>query len=130
MDIFLSLILLSAVVAMLLLIWFNTDAFIEYTKLFGLASLFKVNQYLVETKDDPALSYTKWLGENYDNFFVKLIRCPKCFVVWIAGFINVPIYIVISLMTTPLVWITLPLAVLATAYFGLLLYLILIKLVI
>ena len=71
-----------------LIVWFKTDAFLEYARLFRLAKLFKIDKYDEEYNNDFTLDYHTFLLKEYkDSFFVKLITCPICLIVWagIAG---------------------------------------------
>lgn len=89
----------------ILIIWFNTDAFVEYCKLIKFPFV-KVKEYLIAKERDCTLSYHTFLLLNYNNFFVKLLTCPVCFCVWLSliaviftdmGFINYPILFICSL---------------------------------
>jgi hypothetical protein len=68
--------------ALILLIWFKTDAFVEYCKLFGIKKLFKLEGYF--ELNDPILHYVDYLIEYYNNFFTRLISCPICVSTWIG----------------------------------------------
>ena len=66
-----------------LIIWFKTDAFLEYALLFRLSKLFKIDKYDKEYKNDFTLDYLTFLAKEYNNnFIVKLISCPICLAVW------------------------------------------------
>lgn len=71
---------------MILLIWFRTEAFIEYCKVFSLPERFCfVKDYEEKkTKDDATLNYSRYLIKYHNNFFTRLITCPICTAVWIA----------------------------------------------
>ncbi len=67
----------------LLVIWFKTDAFLEYARLFRLAKVFEIDKYDKEYHNDFTLDYhTFLLREHKDSFFVKLVTCPVCLIVW------------------------------------------------
>ena len=70
-------------VVFLLFIWFNTDAFIYYSELFRLNSLFKVDlwkKYRIES--NPKITYLEFIHLRYKNFFSKLISCRPCLAFW------------------------------------------------
>jgi len=74
------------------IIWFETEAFVEYIKLFRL-DWFKVNEYLNAKKLNFELTYHSYLLANHNNFFIKLITCPICFTTWLS--------IILSVLFTP-----------------------------
>ncbi len=41
----------------MLIVWFHTEAFIEYSKLFGLARLFKIDEFEKAYDNDFTLEY-------------------------------------------------------------------------
>lgn len=75
-------------ICLYLIIWFKTDAFIEYVKLFRLNNWFKVNQYIDLALADPSYTYIDFLIEYYNNFFTRLITCPICTSVWLGLFLS------------------------------------------
>ena len=71
----------------LMYVWFETDAFIEWGKLFKLKFL-KYKEY----DDIKSSSLSAIAGKNYcdfllykypGHFLVKLITCPTCLSVWV-----------------------------------------------
>jgi len=71
----------------ILLIWFNTEAFVEYSKILHLPCV-KVKEYLIAKEKDCTLSYHTFLLLNYNNFFTRLITCPVCTSVWLSVIIG------------------------------------------
>lgn len=67
----------------ILIIWFNTDAFIEYSRILRIPGV-KVKEYLIAKDRDCTLSYHTFLLLNYNNFFTRLITCPVCTSVWLS----------------------------------------------
>ena len=69
----------------ILFIWFETDGFIQYSKLFRLGKLFKINEFL-EYKEDknPKMNYLSYIRQKHNNFFTKLITCVPCYNFWIV----------------------------------------------
>lgn len=89
----------------ILIIWFSTDAFLEYTRLLRLP-FFKVKEYTIAKERDCTLSYHTFLLLNYNNFFTRLITCPICTSAWLSlitgifadmRFIDYPILFICSL---------------------------------
>ena len=67
-------------IAFILLIWLKTEAILEYAKLLGLSSVFKVEDF--QQRDIIELSYPQFLLVNYDNFITRLVNCPICLGFW------------------------------------------------
>ncbi len=78
----------SMTLAILLLIWFNTEAFIEYAQVFKITDCFKIDEFIKVRQEtqDPSLTYLTFIAEHYDCFLVRLITCPICLSIWL-GFI-------------------------------------------
>ena len=93
-----------------LLVWFKTDAFVEYASLTKLSKYFKIEEYLGLKL---GISYLEYLLEYYNCFFVRLITCPICLSIWL-GFFLIP---VVGILAYPIVTV-----------FGLSLYLLVSKL--
>ena len=70
-------------ITLVLVVWFKTNAFVEYINLFKLGGYFKVGEY---TKLDTGLSYPDFLKEFYNSFFTRLISCPICTATWLGIF--------------------------------------------
>ena len=80
-------------ITLILLIWFKTDAFIVYTKLFRMDKFFYVKE-LEEFKNtkDCTVTYHQFLRMKSPNgFWTKLITCPICFSVWLSIWLSIPI---------------------------------------
>lgn len=65
----------------ILIIWFNTEAFVEYINVLKL-NWFKVKDYLIAKESDFTLTYHSYLLKYHNNFLTKLITCPFCFNFW------------------------------------------------
>ena len=76
MDIYLILFVTS-----FLILWFNTESFVEYFSLLR-ANLFKTNEYLAAKQSDCTLTYHTFLLKKYNCFFTRLITCPICVTAW------------------------------------------------
>jgi hypothetical protein len=68
----------------ILVIWFHTEAFLEYIKLFRLNFLFRVNKFYEYKKINPTILYTDFLSIKNPNFLSKLFSCPYCLNFWIT----------------------------------------------
>jgi hypothetical protein len=69
---------------MILLIWFKTDAFLEYMSLFRIKGLTKIKHFEEYKKINPTISYLNFIKIKFPNFFTKLITCPYCLSFWTA----------------------------------------------
>ena len=98
--------------ALFLLIWFRTEAFVEYAKLFRLSKFFKIDLYEEMKRGGAEMSYHDFLLEHFNMFGTRLITCPICVSTWLCG-----IFALFNPLTVAL----------NSAVFGLLLYLILAK---
>jgi len=74
-------------VALILIIWFETDAFVEYLSFLRVGrAFFKLDRY-AELKKKVGVSYPDFLSMNYDNFVLNLITCPICLAIWLNIFL-------------------------------------------
>jgi len=95
----------ACVVALILLIWFRTDAWLEYCRLLHLDRISFYKEFDVKHKEDASLTYFLYLRMHHDCFFVRLVTCPICLAVWlglICGILGtlyfIPIYIIGGLL--------------------------------
>ncbi len=97
-------ILLTAccLLALILLVWFKSDAFVEYAKLFRVQNFFFVPLFEKEREKDPSLDYLGYLSLHHECFFVKLINCVLCLGFWLALFISLHLG---DLLYLPLIYI-------------------------
>lgn len=77
-------ILSSSVVALVLIIWFRTEAWVEYCRLFKFNFLSFYKDYDAKKKNDVTLTYHGYLRQYHNCFQVRLLTCPICVAVWIA----------------------------------------------
>lgn len=68
-----------------LLVWFKSDAFVEYAELFGCKKLFGIKKYRKAQLQNLVSDYRLFLLLNYNCLFIRLITCPLCTSVWIAA---------------------------------------------
>ena len=88
----------------ILFILFETDCFIQYSKLFRLGKLFKINEFL-EYKEDknPKMNYLSYIRQKHNNFFTKLITCVPCYNFWIVLLV---VILFNSIYLYPLIYLT------------------------
>lgn len=68
--------------------WFNTTALIDYSRLFRLDTIFKIedwNEYRLTSN----ISYLDYLSLKHKSFFTKLISCKPCFTFWIVFIVSI-----------------------------------------
>lgn len=97
----------SCLITLILLIWFKTEAFIVYSKIFKLDECFYIKEWeIFKNTKDCTVTYLQYLRIKFPNgFLTKLITCPICFSVWLTifstvfiGFTNFPITCVLSII--------------------------------
>lgn len=71
---------------LILLIWFRTDAFIIYSKLFRVNRFFHINEWVkFKETQDCSVEYLQYLRIIKPNgFWVKLVTCPICLCIWLC----------------------------------------------
>ena len=93
-------------VALVLLIWLHSEAFVEYATLFSGNRFFYIDDFKEKQKKDPTLDWIRYLQLYHDTLFVRLITCPMCLSFWLTLFacvvmdnlIFLPIYYIASLI--------------------------------
>jgi len=99
-------IILVPFVSTILVVWFYTDAFVEYGRLLGLEKVLKIDAFLAAQKKDMSLIfYYMYLNSKYNNFLTKLLICPFCVGFWVTlgtclafSYYNVCLIYIASLM--------------------------------
>lgn len=78
------------ITVVLMYIWFETEAFIEYCTTFNLGwTMFGLSRYKTKKETMPMVDYHTFLLMEYpDSFFIKLITCPICLIVWVAPLVS------------------------------------------
>lgn len=95
----------SCLVALILLVWFETDAFLEYMKIFYLNKLFKINEYEKRVNEnlEEDITYPDFLASDYNNFFTRLMSCPICLGFWVSlsvsFYLNIEVFPVINILS-------------------------------
>lgn len=82
-----GLVVAGLTVTMLLIIWFKTDAAMEYLELFRCTGWTKISSYrtfLSGCDQASYLSYPKFLAEFYPSFITRLLKCEICCSVWFS----------------------------------------------
>lgn len=98
--------------ALILLVWFETDALLEYAKVFYLNKLFKINEYekCINENLEEDMSYSDFLVSDYNNFFTRLLSCPICLGFWItlsiSFYLNIELFPVINILSMLLYFVT------------------------
>tara|TARA_Y100001973_G_C5189874_1_gene330256 strand:- start:1706 stop:2047 length:342 start_codon:yes stop_codon:yes gene_type:complete len=79
-----EIVLISCSVFLILVIWFKSDAFIEYSGIIGASKFFLIDDFKEKQKSDLTLDYLGYLATYHSSFFIKLITCPICLSVWVT----------------------------------------------
>ena len=77
-------IIIITTISLILTVWFRSDAWLEYTRIFKLDFLSKYRTYDAALIKDPLLEYHDFLRKYYNCFFIRLITCPVCFATWLG----------------------------------------------
>jgi len=75
-----------------LIVWFHTEAFIEYGKLFKLSKFLKLQEFENDYNNDFTIEYLSWLKSTYPNFITKLISCAWCIGFWFTLAVSLCFY--------------------------------------
>ena len=75
---------IACVIVTNMLVWFKSDAIIEWGSLLGLSKFVKVNEFQEAKKAylPLDLNYPTFLRNKYDNFITKMASCPLCLCIW------------------------------------------------
>lgn len=71
--------LIPFAVCLVLFFYLNTNAVVEYCKLFGLRKLFLIDEF----EKSGELDYSWFLAKVKGNFLFRLLACPTCFGFWL-----------------------------------------------
>lgn len=71
-----------AVNLFVLIVWFKTDALIEYAKLIRVGKWIYVDDFEKKRAEDFELTYLTYLRQHRNCFFTRLITCPICVTSW------------------------------------------------
>jgi len=113
----------------ILLIWFRTEAYVEYCKLLRLKFLCNYKDYEEKKqKEDCRLTYHGYLRQYKNSFFVRLVTCPICLSVWLSFLLPATITGILTsasfLSTLPVIvcLFILPFAILLSIFLQILFY--------
>ena len=70
---FMMVVATSCLITSIMIVWFRTNAVVEYLKLLDVVKLFKVAQ-----ETNVELTFLQYLKTYYNCFFVRLITCKYC----------------------------------------------------
>jgi hypothetical protein len=71
-------------VALVLVVWFKTEAYVEYCRLFRLNRISNHEDYYRKKKDDVSLTYHGYLRQYHNGFRIRLVTCPICIAIWVS----------------------------------------------
>lgn len=77
-------IIIIFIIALILIVWFRTDAWLEYTRLFGFNRLSFYKDFDNKQKEDVSLTYFQYLKIYHNSFLIRLITCPICVAFWLG----------------------------------------------
>jgi|10_taG_2_1085330.scaffolds.fasta_scaffold09256_1 hypothetical protein len=67
-----------------MVVWFKTNAFVEYVSFFHINKFFYIDDYRKKSDEDPLVDYPMYLLVHRTSFFTKLISCPICLSIWFS----------------------------------------------
>lgn len=76
--------LFIAIIVLILLVWFRTEAWIEYCRLFRANFLSFYKDFDAKQYQDVSLTYHGYLRRYHNCFFTRLITCPVCLTIWLV----------------------------------------------
>lgn len=76
--------LACSIISLILLLWFRTDVWVEYCRLFRLDRISFYKDFDAKQYQDVSLTYHLYLRRYHNCFFVRLITCPICLAVWLC----------------------------------------------
>jgi hypothetical protein len=82
---YLLLLSIACFISTFMLVWFKSDAFVEWMKLFGLGKFIKFDQYIDAKLDNMGITYPLFLKLKYNKFIFKIIGCNLCFGIWLSA---------------------------------------------
>jgi hypothetical protein len=87
----------------ILFLWFETDGFIEYAKLFRLSKIFKIDKFEQYKKEsNPSIKYLDYIRQKHNSFLSRLVSCTPCLNFWVVLIIT---FIFNSLLIYPIVYV-------------------------
>lgn len=89
---------LTGFIVTVLVLWFRTEAFVEYCNLLRI----KIPQNRTELTYPQFLYVTYKNEKTFRSFLIKLITCPMCLSLWLSVLLGTPI---IGLLAVPTLYI-------------------------
>lgn len=101
LSLILSVILVSLASSYILLAWFDGAKFLlEYLKLLKLDSKIPtIKEYNDSKSQGSPLDFLEYISEYKDTFITRLVTCPKCLSLWVAGFFWIVLSILLAIST-------------------------------
>ena len=75
-----SILFVSSVQALALMIWFKTNAFVEYARLIGFGRFLKS----FEEEEGIGISFPDYLAVQHNCFLTRLLSCAICLGAWLS----------------------------------------------
>ena len=82
--------------AYFLFIWFETNAVIEYAKIFRLDFLFYIKEYEESLELAPDLPYSLFIVAHKDTFINRILSCPFCLCTWMMIYFGLMFFLVLG----------------------------------
>ena len=82
--------------AYFLFIWFETNAVIEYAKIFRLDFLFYTKEYEESLELAPDLPYSLFIVAHKDTFINRILSCPFCLCTWMMIYFGLIFFFVLG----------------------------------
>lgn len=87
-----ALLFLTSSITLIMLVWLNSDAVVNWGSLFGLSKVLKIEEFHKQRIDmiirgmSMNLTYPNFLKEKYNyNFITQMLSCPLCLSVWLSS---------------------------------------------
>jgi hypothetical protein len=88
------LLIFSCFITTVFIVWFKTNAVVEYGKLIGLKNLLWIEEYEKYVCDNLEGDYVTFLACKHNTFLTRLITCPLCLGVWYSIIASLPLGLV------------------------------------
>ena len=101
------LLIFSCSITSVLVVWYLTNAFVEYSRLLGLGKFLLADRYedYLHNSMNYETTYPQFLKIYSDSFLFKILECHFCLGFWLSvvccvkiGFIYLPVLYLISLL--------------------------------
>ncbi len=101
------LLVFSCSITSILVVWYLTSAFVEYSTLLGLRKILLVDRYeeYLNNSTNYETTYPQFLKIYSDSFLFKILECHFCLGLWLSiiccikiGFVYLPVLYLISVV--------------------------------